>query len=112
MTLLLQVPVLKIDIMLAVSLIALLLSFFSFVVIYNKAVKNSINKADVENVKAEMKTYIDDKGRALHHRVDDLKTDNEKAHDQMKKDFRETVASIDTKLDKIYEYIIDIKRKN
>jgi len=89
MTHILQMQMLKIDVMVTISVLALIISFFSFVVIYNKAVKNSVNKNDVDNVEIKMKKYIDDKevilndkSRALHHRIDSIekKTSDDISH--------------------------------
>lgn len=99
----LEIQTLKIDAMTAFNALTLIITFFSFVIIYNKSVKNSVNKKDVEDVKTEMKTYVDDKdksqldrARALHHRIDDFKTDNDKEHDRIRKEYNEMLFEIRT----------------
>ena len=110
---LLQIETLKIDVMVLINALALIVSFFAFVVIYNKAVKNSVNKIDVENVKNEMKSYIDDKekiqldrSRALHHRIDDFKTDNDKDHDRIRRENAEIINNMAKQLDAIYNHLL------
>ena len=95
---------------------ALIVSFFAFVIIYNKAVKNSVNKLDVENVKNEMKSYIDDKeriqldrSRALHHRIDDFKIDNDKDHDRIRRENAEIISRMAKQLDDIYNHLLKHK---
>lgn len=109
--------ILKIDAMVAISVLALIVSFFSFIIIYNKAVKNSVNKSDVDNVEIKMKTYVDDKDRiqaektrAVHHRIDEVKTDNDKAHDQIRKEIDNRVLSMEKKVDVIYEFILKMNK--
>ena len=105
-----SLQILKIDAMVAISVLALLVSFFSFVIIYNKAVKNSVNKTDVDCVKTEMKTYVDDKTRALHHRLEEQKNDNEKDHDRIRQESLMLVSNLEKKLDLIYGILKDMKK--
>jgi len=113
----LQITTLKIDTMLLISVLSLIISFFAFVVIYNKAVKNSVNKSDVDNVRNEMKAYVDDKekvqidrSRALHHRVDDLKIDNDKDHDRIRRENADMVMGMAKQLDAIYNHLLNQKK--
>lgn len=112
----LQIQTLKIDVMTAFNALTLIITFFSFVIIYNKSVKNSVNKKDVEDVKTEMKTYIDDKdksqldrNRALHHRIDDFKIDNDKDHDRIRRENAETIQSMAKQITAIYDHLLKTK---
>jgi len=117
MTHLLQMTLLKIDIMVAISILALVISFFSFLVIYNKAVKNSVNKTDVDNVEAKMKTYVDErdkifneKSRALHHRIDEFKSDNSMEHDRIRRESADLIMNMAKQLDAIYNHLLTQKK--
>jgi len=110
----LQIETLRIDVMVLINALALIISFLAFVFIYNKAVKNSVNKLDVENVKNEMRLYIDDKdksqldrSRALHHRIDDFKIDNDKDHDRIRRENAETIDTMARQLDAIYKHLLN-----
>ena len=112
----LQIATLKIDIMMFVNVMSLIISFFAFVVIYNKAIKNSVNKSDVESVKTEIKLYVDDKdkiqidrSRALHHRIDDFKTDNAQDHERIRRENAEIISSMAKQLDAIYNHLLKHK---
>lgn len=112
----LEIQTLKIDAMTAFNALTLIITFFSFVIIYNKSVKNSVNKKDVEDVKTEMKTYVDDKdksqldrARALHHRVDDLKNDNDKDHDRIRRENADMIMGMSKQLDAIYNHLLNKK---
>ena len=117
MTHLFQTATLRIDAMLMISVLSLIISFFAFVVIYNKAVKNSVNKTDVDSVRNEMKAYVDDKdkvqcdrSRALHHRVDDLKVDNDKDHDRIRRENADMIMGMSKQLDAIYNHLLNSKK--
>jgi len=51
-----------------ISAICLIISIFSFVIIYNKAVKNRVDKEELK----ELQTYVDRQDNFLHHRVDSI----------------------------------------
>lgn len=117
MTHLLQTTTLRIDTMLLISVLSLIISFFAFIVIYNKAVKNSVNKSDVDSVENKMKSYIDDKdkiqldrSRALHHRIDDFKSDNDKDHDRIRRENADMIMGMSKQLDAIYNHLLNQKK--
>lgn len=112
----LQITTLKIDTMLLVSVLSLIISFFAFVVIYNKAVKNSVNKSDVDNVRTEMKTYVDDKERikdkeirGIYHHIQEHKDDNSKEHDRIRRENADMIMGMSKQLDQIYNYLLNKK---
>lgn len=51
-----------------ISSILLLISFITFVIAYNKAIKNRVDKSDL----TDLKSYVDQQDRSLHHRVDEV----------------------------------------
>lgn len=59
---------LNIDPQLAYNAIVLLISAGGFVVMYNKTIRNRVDKDDM----SELKRYVDQQDRSLHHRVTDL----------------------------------------
>jgi len=113
----LQITTLKIDTMLLISVLSLIISFFAFVVIYNKAVKNSVNKSDVDNVRNEMKAYVDDKEkvkdkeiRGIYHHIQEHKDDNSKEHDRIRRDTADMVMGMSKQLDAIYNHLLNQKK--
>lgn len=62
--------VLNIDSQLAINGIVLIISAAGFIVMYNKTVKNRINKGDME----ELRRYVDQQDRSLHNRVNGLES--------------------------------------
>jgi len=117
MTHLLQsTTLIKIDAMMFISVASLVISFFAFIVIYNKAIKNSVNKSDVDSVENKIKSYVDDKdkiqldrSRALHHRIDDFKSDNDKEHDRIRRENADMVMGMSKQLDAIYNHLLNKK---
>jgi len=67
----------------AISTILLIVSFMGFIFTYNKAVRSRVNKNDLRKIEddidkldckvsrksAEMKDYVDQQDRAIHHRI-------------------------------------------
>lgn len=81
--------------MTAFNALTLILAFFSYVIIYNKSVKNSVNKKDVEDSETKMKNYVDSQDRAIHHRIDGIE-----------KKTSEDIAHIRTMTQEIYNHLL------
>lgn len=62
-----------------ISGILLLISFITFVFAYNKAIKNSVNKSDL----TDLKTYVDQQDKSIHHRVDEVHDNVQKSKDEI-----------------------------
>lgn len=105
-----QETMLKIDPMALVSIAALILSFFSFLVVYNKAVKNSVNKADMDEMEKDIKTDFDKQIRGVYHRIDASESINDKEHDRMRQEFSNRVTGMELKLNQIYDYLLSQKK--
>jgi len=54
----------------AITIILFLISFVSFIFVYNKAIKDRVDKDDLK----DLRTYIDQQDRSVHHRVDEVNT--------------------------------------
>ena len=52
----------------AISSILLLISFIMFIFAYNKQIKNRVEKSDL----SDLKNYVDQQDRSVHHRVDEV----------------------------------------
>lgn len=74
-----------------INVILLIISIVTFVIAYNKAIKNRVDKSDL----TDLKSYVDQQDRALHHRVDDT---NKKVDD--------AVHEVNRKLDLILQKLI------
>lgn len=105
-----QETMLKIDPMAMISIAALILSFFSFLVVYNKAVKNSVNRADMDEMEKDIKTNFDEKIRGVYHRITTSESANDKDHDRIRKEFSDRVSGMEDKLQKIYDYLLSQKK--
>ncbi len=64
---------------LLISTLLLIISFFSFVFIYNKQQKNRVDKDDLD----KMKQYIDQQDRSIHHRIDEVNTNVHQLKDEI-----------------------------
>lgn len=113
----LQVQTLKIDAMAAFNALTLILAFLSYIIIYNKAVKNSVNKKDVEDVKMEMKIYVDDKEkikdkeiRGIYHNLQEHKDNNSKDHDRIRRENADMIMGMAKQLDQIYDHLLNNKK--
>lgn len=107
---LMQETMLKIDAMVPVSVAALVLSLFSFIVVYNKAIKNSVNKADMDKIENEIKIAFDKEIRGVHHRIDKSESDNDKDHERLRDEFSNRVGGMETTLKQIYDYLLSQKK--
>lgn len=74
-----------------INVILLIISIVTFVIAYNKAIKNRVDKSDL----TDLKSYVDQQDRALHHRVDET---NHKIDSAIEK--------VDKKLDLILQKLI------
>lgn len=74
-----------------INVILLIISIVTFVIAYNKAIKNRVDKSDL----TDLKSYVDQQDMALHHRVDDT---NKKVDD--------AVHEVNRKLDLILQKLI------
>lgn len=74
-----------------INVIILITTVVSFIFAYNKAVKNRVDKSDL----TDLKGYVDQQDRALHHRVDET---NHKIDSAIEK--------VDKKLDLILQKLI------
>lgn len=113
----LQTQALRIDAMTAFNALILVITFFSFVIIYNKSVKNSVNKKDVEDVKMEMKIYVDDKEkikdkeiRGIYHNLQEHKDNNSKDHDRIRRENADMIMGMVKQLDQIYDHLLNNKK--
>jgi hypothetical protein len=103
--------------MTAFNALTLIVTFFSFVIIYNKSVKNSVNKSDVDEAKNEMKTYVDDKNnikdkeiRGIYHHIQNMKDDNNKDHDRIRREYSDILTGMSKQLDLIYNHLLNQKK--
>jgi hypothetical protein len=64
-----------------ISSVLLLISFITFVFAYNKAIKDRVNKTDL----SDLKSYVDQQDRSVHHRVDEVNDRVVKVEDQINK---------------------------
>lgn len=71
--------------------ILLIISVVTFVIAYNKAIKDRVDKSDL----TDLKTYVDQQDRSLHHRVDETNNRVDKA-----------IETVDKKLDLILQKLI------
>lgn len=71
--------------------ILLIISVVTFVIAYNKAIKDRVDKSDL----TDLKTYVDQQDRSLHHRVDETN-----------KKFDDSVHEVNRKLDLILQKLI------
>lgn len=60
--------VLQIEPMTAISGLLFVVELFAFIVVYNKAIKNRVDKTDL----SDLKGYVDQQDRSIHHRVDGI----------------------------------------
>ena len=60
--------VLQIEPMTAISGFLFVVELFAFIVVYNKAIKNRVDKTDL----SDLKGYVDQQDRSIHHRVDGI----------------------------------------
>jgi len=74
-----------------INVILLIISIVTFVIAYNKAIKNRVDKSDL----TDLKSYVDQQDKALHHRVDET---NHKIDSAIEK--------VDKKLDLILQKLI------
>lgn len=99
----LQITTLKVDVMVLISTLGFIIAFFMFLIAYNKLVKNTVNKKDLEDSKNEMKTYVDDKEKikdkeikGIYHHIQEYKDDNSKEHDRLRKEYSDMLLEIRT----------------
>ncbi len=62
-----------------ISSILLLISFITFVFAYNKAIKDRVNKTDL----SDLKNYVDQQDRSVHHRIDEVGARVDKVEDNI-----------------------------
>lgn len=62
-----------------ISSILLIISFITFVLAYNKAIKNQVDKTDLNN----LKMYVDQQDRSIHHRVDEVHANVESSKNEI-----------------------------
>lgn len=74
-----------------INVILLIISIVTFVIAYNKAIKSRVDKSDL----TDLKSYVDQQDRSLHHRVDET---NHKIDSAIEK--------VDKKLDLILQKLI------
>lgn len=102
-----MIPELQISASQMLSFAIAMISIFGFVLTYNKAVKNSVDKKDMADMKADFET----KNRAIYHHIDDFKKDNEKDHERIERVHSEQMKEIRESLRFIQEHIINCKVK-
>lgn len=56
-----------------ITSILLLISFITFIFVYNKVIKNRVDKSDL----SDLRNYVDQQDKSVHHRVDEV---NEKVN--------------------------------
>jgi hypothetical protein len=54
--------------MTAISSLLFVIELFAFIMVYNKAIKNRVDKTDL----SDLKGYVDQQDRSIHHRVDGI----------------------------------------
>lgn len=64
-----------------INVILLIISIVTFVIAYNKAIKNRVDKSDL----TDLKTYVDQQDRSLHHRVDETNSRIDSAIERVEK---------------------------
>lgn len=62
-----------------INAILLLISIVTFIFVYNKQIKGRIDKSDL----ADLKTYVDQQDRSVHHRVDEVGARVDKVEDNI-----------------------------
>lgn len=86
---------LSVELLQIISTIAAVVSIIGFIFAWNQYIKNTVNKDDL----SELKEYVDQQDRGLHHRVDRMET---RLNDDIVQ-MRDTV-------NKIYELLITKKK--
>lgn len=66
---------------LLISTILFIMSAVGFVFMYNKAIRNRVDKVDLK----EFKEYVDQQDKAIHHRVDELRDDHNSSMSEIRK---------------------------
>lgn len=64
-----------------INVILLIISIVTFVIAYNKAIKNRVDKSDL----TDLKSYVDQQDRSLHHRVDETNSRIDSAIERVEK---------------------------
>ena len=75
-----------------INVILLIISIVTFVIAYNKAVKDRVDKSDLTN----LRSYVDQQDRTLHNRVDETN-----------KKFDDSVKEVNGKLDLILSHLLN-----
>ena len=75
-----------------INVILLIISIVTFVIAYNKAIKDRVDKSDL----TDLRTYVDQQDRTLHHRVDEAN-----------KKFDDSVKEVNGKLDLILSHLLN-----
>lgn len=97
----LRIFTLDIDTVNVISTLALIVSLAGFIIMYNKSVKNTIDRKDLDKQKEDLSSDYMDKFRAVHHRMDGIERINESDHIKIRDEMDRRYESIDAKLDLI-----------
>ncbi len=61
------------------TIILFLISLISFVFVYNKVIKNRVDKTDL----TDLRNYVDQQDRSVHHRIDEVGARVDKVEDNI-----------------------------
>lgn len=96
--------VLTIDPLSIITVILFIFSFVGFVFKYNKEVRDKVTQEDLKDFKTEhdkhhidLKLYIDQQDRALHHRVDGIEKRNDQTLSDLQKDVKDILKILGAK---------------
>lgn len=86
---------LQIDIMQVVNTLLGITGIIAFIFLYNREQKNKVDKDDLK----DLKTYVDQQDRSLHHRID-----------RVEKKMSDDINKMGSQIQAIYEHLLGDKK--